>query len=61
MWESFYRHIAEYWTWRKNCQLDRINNDWNYCKENCRWVTAKQNNPYNHAREFSSINNKDAT
>ena len=55
MWESFYEHIAEHWTWRKNCQLDRIDNDWNYCKENCRWVTAKQNNPYNHAREFNSI------
>jgi len=22
--------------------LDRIDNDWNYCKENCKWSTAKE-------------------
>ena len=24
-------------------QIDRIDSNWNYCKENCRWVTPKQN------------------
>lgn len=44
MSESFYQHVKEYWTWRKNTQIDRIDNNWNYNKDNCRWVTALENN-----------------
>ena len=51
MRESFIKQWNEVWFGRAECQIDRINNDWDYSKENCRWVTAKQNNPDNHAKE----------
>lgn len=54
MYDSFLEHWQEYGFGRKYTTIDRIDNDWHYCKENCRWITAKENNPYNHAREFNS-------
>lgn len=43
MIDEYIEHWNKYWFDRKWTQLDRIDNNWHYCKENCRWVTAKEN------------------
>jgi len=40
MYESYLKHVEEFW--EKNTEIDRIDVNWNYCKENCRWVTEKE-------------------
>ena len=40
MYNSYYEHVQLYW--KDNTTLDRINVDWDYCKDNCRWVTPKE-------------------
>lgn len=37
MYESFLEHVEKYW--RDNTTIERIDVNWNYCKENCKRAT----------------------
>lgn len=43
-----------YPSYKKGLQLDRIDNDKGYSKDNCRWVTRQQNNSNTRPRKGSS-------
>lgn len=40
MWNSYEEHIKQ--CWEKETTIDRIDVNWNYCKENCRRATWKE-------------------
>jgi len=53
MYKSYLKHVGKYG--EKDTQLDRIDVNGNYCKENCRWVTCVEqgnNRRNNHLRFY---------
>ena len=40
MWQSYDEHVKKYG--EENTTIDRINNEWHYCKENCKRSTRKE-------------------
>lgn len=40
MWASYNEHVKKFW--EKETTIDRINVNWNYCKENCRRATLEE-------------------
>ena len=49
MHESYVEHCEKYW--EKDTTIDRIDVNWDYCKDNCKWSTYKeqQNNRTNNS------------
>ena len=43
MQQEYIQHYNDHLDKKRNTQIDRIDNNWNYCKSNCRFVTAKEN------------------
>lgn len=40
MYKSYINHCNKHWI--KYTTIDRTDNNWNYCKKNCKWATPKE-------------------
>lgn len=56
MWEDFLSHIEKYG--KKQTTIDRIDNNGNYCKENCRWATCSEQNKNKRPRRVLTYKGK---
>jgi hypothetical protein len=54
--EYFYKDMSEWYS--DTLEIDRVDNNWNYCKSNCRWATRKEqmrNRRTNHLYKWKCI------
>jgi hypothetical protein len=54
MYEEYLKHVELYG--EKNTTIDRINSLGNYCKENCRWATIKEQQNNKSSNHFIRLN-----
>jgi hypothetical protein len=57
-WNTFEAFVSDMGVKPDNMSIDRIDNDGNYCKENCRWATAKEQNNNNRNNRLITYNGK---
>lgn len=56
LWKSFEEFYQDMWERPLWLSIDRIDNNWNYCKENCKRSTKKEQNNNARTNRFIEIN-----
>ena len=57
--EGFYKDMGK--DYKEGSQLDRINNDGNYCKENCKWSTREEQANNRHTNKLITYQSETKT